>query len=73
MDVMAAAAEPEAAGRHILRVELGQPGAPAPRPVLAAAGMPEPRPTMPNVPRRMPKRWIGRAIGKRLGLVPPAR
>jgi aspartate/methionine/tyrosine aminotransferase len=37
MDVMAAAAELEAAGRHIIHMEVGQPGAPAPKPVLAAA------------------------------------
>jgi aspartate/methionine/tyrosine aminotransferase len=37
MDVMAAAAELEAAGRHIIHMEVGQPGAPAPGPVLAAA------------------------------------
>jgi aspartate/methionine/tyrosine aminotransferase len=37
MDVMAAAAELEAAGRHVIHMEVGQPGAPAPKPVLAAA------------------------------------
>lgn len=37
MDVMAAAAELEAAGRRVVHMELGQPGAPAPTPVLAAA------------------------------------
>ncbi len=37
MDVMAAAAELEAAGRHIIHMEVGQPGAPAPKPVLEAA------------------------------------
>ena len=37
MDVMAAATELEAAGRHIVHMEVGQPGAPAPTPVLAAA------------------------------------
>ncbi len=37
MDVMAAAAELEAAGRHIVHMEVGQPGAPAPKAVLAAA------------------------------------
>jgi aspartate/methionine/tyrosine aminotransferase len=37
MDVMAAAAELEAAGRNIIHMEVGQPGAPAPKPVLAAA------------------------------------
>ncbi len=37
MDVMAAAAELEAAGHDIVHMEVGQPGAPAPAPVLAAA------------------------------------
>ncbi len=37
MDVMAAAAELEAAGQRIVHMEVGQPGAPAPKPVLAAA------------------------------------
>ena len=37
MDVLAAAAELEAAGRQIIHMEVGQPGAPAPKPVLAAA------------------------------------
>ena len=35
IDVMAAAAGLEAAGRHIIHMEVGQPGAPAPKPVLA--------------------------------------
>ena len=37
MDVMTAAAELEAAGKRIIHMEVGQPGAPAPAPVLAAA------------------------------------
>jgi len=37
MDVMTAAATLEAAGRNIVHMEVGQPGAPAPTPVLAAA------------------------------------
>ena len=37
MDVMSAAAELEAAGRNIVHMEVGQPGASAPAPVLAAA------------------------------------
>jgi len=37
MDVLAAAAELEAAGRRIVHMEVGQPGAPAPQPVLKAA------------------------------------
>ena len=37
MDVMAAAAQLEAAGRSVIHMEIGQPGAPAPGPVLAAA------------------------------------
>jgi aspartate/methionine/tyrosine aminotransferase len=37
MDVLAAAAELEAAGRRIVHMEVGQPGAPAPQKVLAAA------------------------------------
>lgn len=37
MDVMSAAADLEAAGRDIVHMEVGQPGAPAPRPVLEAA------------------------------------
>jgi aspartate/methionine/tyrosine aminotransferase len=37
MDVMAAAAELEAEGRDIVHMEVGQPGAPAPAPVLEAA------------------------------------
>jgi aspartate/methionine/tyrosine aminotransferase len=37
MDVMAAAAELESRGRDIVHMEVGQPGAPAPAPVLEAA------------------------------------
>ncbi len=37
MDVLAAAAALEAAGRKVIHMEVGQPGAPAPGPVLAAA------------------------------------
>jgi aspartate/methionine/tyrosine aminotransferase len=37
MDVMSAAADLEAAGRDIVHMEVGQPGAPAPASVLAAA------------------------------------
>lgn len=37
MDVMSAAADLEAASRDIVRMEVGQPGAPAPQPVLEAA------------------------------------
>jgi aspartate/methionine/tyrosine aminotransferase len=37
MDVLAAAAALEAAGRDVVHMEVGQPGAPAPAPVLAAA------------------------------------
>ncbi len=37
MDVMSAAADLEAAGRDIVHMEVGQPGAPAPRAVLEAA------------------------------------
>ena len=37
MDVMQAAAAREAAGRHVLHLEVGQPGTAAPAPVLAAA------------------------------------
>jgi aspartate/methionine/tyrosine aminotransferase len=37
MDVMRAAIEAEASGQRIIHMEVGQPGAPAPRPVLAAA------------------------------------
>jgi aspartate/methionine/tyrosine aminotransferase len=37
MDVLAAAARLEAEGRSVIHMEVGQPGAPAPRPVLAAA------------------------------------
>jgi aspartate/methionine/tyrosine aminotransferase len=37
MDVMAAAARLEAAGRHIIHMEVGQPAASAPAPALAAA------------------------------------
>lgn len=37
MDVMRAAADLEAEGRDIIHMEVGQPGAPAPAPVLAAA------------------------------------
>lgn len=37
MDVLADAAKLEAAGRHIIHMEVGQPGAPAPKPVLDAA------------------------------------
>ena len=37
MDVMRAALEAEADGQRVIHMEVGQPGAPAPRPVLAAA------------------------------------
>ncbi len=37
MEVLQAAVEQEAAGKHIVHMEVGQPGAPAPRPVLDAA------------------------------------
>ncbi|MEZ5666309.1 MAG: aminotransferase class I/II-fold pyridoxal phosphate-dependent enzyme [Alphaproteobacteria bacterium] len=37
MDVMQAAAAREAAGRHVLHLEVGQPGTPAPAPVREAA------------------------------------
>jgi aspartate/methionine/tyrosine aminotransferase len=37
MDVMRAAADREAAGAHIIHMEVGQPGAPAPQTVLEAA------------------------------------
>jgi len=37
MDVMRAAVDREEAGAHIIHMEVGQPGAKAPRPVLAAA------------------------------------
>lgn len=37
MDVMRAALEAEAAGQLVIHMEVGQPGAPAPKPVLAAA------------------------------------
>ncbi len=39
MDVMTAAADLEAAGRDIVHMEVGQPGASAPRPVLEAASL----------------------------------
>jgi aspartate/methionine/tyrosine aminotransferase len=38
MDVVAAAARLEAAGRRIIHMEIGQPAAPAPAPAIAAAG-----------------------------------
>src|SRR3569833_1990023 len=37
MDVMAAAARIEAAGGHVIHMEVGQPAAPAPKTALAAA------------------------------------
>src|ERR1700748_3283737 len=37
MDVMAAAARIEAAGGHVIHMEVGQPAAAAPRPAIAAA------------------------------------
>jgi len=37
MDVMAAAERIEAAGGHVIHMEVGQPAAPAPRPAIAAA------------------------------------
>ena len=37
MEVMRAAADLEHDGRHVIHMEVGQPGAPAPRPVIAAA------------------------------------
>jgi aspartate/methionine/tyrosine aminotransferase len=39
MDVMAAAARIEAAGGHVIHMEVGQPAAPAPRSAIAAAHM----------------------------------
>jgi aspartate/methionine/tyrosine aminotransferase len=37
MDVVAAAARIEAAGKHVIHMEVGQPAAPAPKPAIAAA------------------------------------
>src|SRR6188474_1949455 len=37
MDVMAAAARIEAAGGHVIHMEVGQPSASAPKPAIAAA------------------------------------
>ena len=37
MDVMAAAARVEAAGHHVIHMEVGQPAAPAPQTAIAAA------------------------------------
>ncbi|WP_421726723.1 pyridoxal phosphate-dependent aminotransferase [Bauldia sp.] len=37
MEVLQAAVEQEAAGDHVIHMEVGQPGAPAPKPVLEAA------------------------------------
>ena len=37
MDVMAAAARIEAAGGHVIHMEVGQPAAPAPKPAIEAA------------------------------------
>jgi len=37
MDVMAAAARLEAAGKHVVHMEVGQPWAPAPKPAISAA------------------------------------
>src|SRR5262245_23485220 len=37
MDVLRAAVEREHAGAHVIHMEVGQPGAPAPKPVLEAA------------------------------------
>jgi len=37
MEVLQAAVEQEALGKHVVHMEVGQPGAPAPRPVLEAA------------------------------------
>lgn len=37
MDVVAAAARIEAAGKHVIHMEVGQPAAPAPKPALTAA------------------------------------
>jgi len=37
MEVLQAAVEQEALGKHVVHMEVGQPGAPAPRPVLDAA------------------------------------
>src|SRR5262249_61149473 len=70
MDVMAAAARLEAAGIHVVHMEVGQPAAPAPATALAAAraalggapayprapGPPPPPPPPPAPPERRPGR-----------------
>jgi aspartate/methionine/tyrosine aminotransferase len=43
MDVMAAAAQIEAAGGHVIHMEVGQPAAPAPKAAIAAAHRPSMR------------------------------
>jgi aspartate/methionine/tyrosine aminotransferase len=76
MDVMAAAARLEAAGVHVVHMEVGQPAAPAPRTALAAARAALDRPIAYTEALGLPslRSRIARHYGERYGLeVDPAR
>ncbi len=59
MDVMAAAAQREAQGAHIIHMEVGQPAAPAP-----AAAIRRRRPRLYMVVSAIPKLWEYRHCGR---------
>jgi len=76
MDVMAAAARLEAAGIHVIHMEVGQPAAPAPAPALAAARAALDRPVAYTEALGIPslRSRIARHYGERYGVdVDPAR
>jgi aspartate/methionine/tyrosine aminotransferase len=76
MDVMAAAARLEAAGVHVIHMEVGQPAAPAPATALAAAGAALSGPIAYTETLGIPslRRRIARHYGERHGVdVDPAR
>jgi aspartate/methionine/tyrosine aminotransferase len=76
MDVMAAAARLEAAGVHVVHMEVGQPAAPAPATALAAARAALGRPIAYTEALGLPslRRRIARHYGERYGIdLDPAR
>jgi aspartate/methionine/tyrosine aminotransferase len=76
MDVMAAAARLEAAGLHVVHMEVGQPAAPAPRTALAAARAALDRPVAYTEALGLPslRARIARHYGERHGVaIDPAR
>ena len=76
MDVMAAAARLEAAGVHVVHMEVGQPAAPAPASALAAARAALGRPIAYTEALGLPslRRRIARHYGERYGIdLDPAR